>query len=97
MRRRTHTGRPALLIVAVAIAVIWAVLIGAAALARLVFRLGRLPSCGLVLAAYLVLCAAVISWFGWSRSGLLGVSGMALPLLAGLGLAALGPGQRPRR
>ena len=73
----------------------WVVVFGGAALARYPLHLGRLPSAALVLAAYLVLCALVIGWFGWTRSALLGVSGMAVPLLAGLALAAFGP--RPRR
>ena len=45
-------------------------------------------------AAYLVLGALVLSWFGWTRPGLLGVAGMLVPLLAGWGLTSFGPEPR---
>ena len=70
------------------------VIIGAAYLARYGLRLGRLLSAGVVAAAYLVLGAFVLLWFGWTPPGRLGLAGMLVPLLAGWGLTIFGP--KPR-
>ena len=81
--------------VVVVIAVVWAVLLGAAYLARVRLGLGRLPGAAAVAAAYLALCGLALAWFGVTQQGLLASAGMACPLLAALGVALFAP--VPRR
>lgn len=75
------------------ITVVWAVLFGTAYLSRFRLGLGRGRSALLVLAAYLVLGAAVLAWFGVNGTGLLAALGMSLPCAAAILLIAILPGR----
>ena len=61
----------------VAIVVVWAVLLGVAVAARRI--VARWVRVLLVTAAYCVLAALALAYFGVNRSGLLGAFGMLLP------------------
>ncbi len=75
--------------VAAAIVTVWVVLVAAGAVPRRVLRLGRRASALAVVVAYGMLCGLALAWLGWTGSGLLGMAGMTLPLLAGLAVALL--------
>ena len=75
--------------VAAAVAGVWAVLLGAAYLARGVLGLRRLPSLALVAACYAVLAGIALDIVGWSGRGLLAISGMLVPLAIGCALATM--------
>ena len=75
------------------ITAVWAVLFGTAYLSRFRLGLGRGRSALLVLAAYLVLGAAALAWFGVNGTGLLAALGMSLPCAAAILLIAILPGR----
>ena len=77
-----------MLFAAIAIVAVWVVLFGAAYLARRVGGLSKRRSAAIVMGSYLGLSALALAWFGLNRTGLLGVTGMLLPCVAGLGMVA---------
>ncbi len=79
-------------LIAAAVAVAWAALLGAAYIARVTLRCGRRRAAAVVIAVYAGLGAAVLSWNGLDTAGILGVTGMLVPCLAAIGLIQL-----PRR
>ena len=81
-------------IAALAIAIIWAGLLGTAYVARVILRRSMRSSVAMVIAAYAVLGTAILSWFGLSTVGLLSVTGMLVPCLAAFVTIRL---YRPRR
>ena len=68
-----------MVVLAVAIAAAWAIMLGAAYLGRAILRLGRAKAIGLVAASYLLCAALTLVWFGFGLSGLLGITGLLLP------------------
>ena len=81
-----------MLLLAVVIVAVWACLLGTAYIARAIARLSRVRSALVVGAAYLVLCALDMAWFGLNQTGFLGAFGMLLPCAAAVVLAVLLPG-----
>jgi len=77
--------------VVAAIAVVWAVLLGVAYLARVTGGLSKMRSAGAVVGSYLGLSMLALGWFGLNQNGLLGVFGMLLPCAAALGIAVSTP------
>ena len=71
-----------------AVVVVWAVLFGAAYLARMVGGLSKKRSAAAVVGSYLGLSALALAWFGLNRTGLLSMTGMLLPCVAALGMIA---------
>ena len=69
---------------AVAIVVVWGVLLGTAYAVRRVASRARASAA--VVVAYGVLAAGVVGVLGFTASGLLGALGMTLPLAVALGL-----------
>ena len=68
-----------MLVLAIAIAAAWAVMLGSAYLGRVVLRLGKVKASGLVAGSYLLCAALALTWFGFGASGLLGITGLLLP------------------
>ncbi|WP_428486026.1 hypothetical protein [Rhodopila sp.] len=75
--------------VTIAIVVVWSVLFGAAYFSRVVGRLSRQSCITIVTGCYLVLSALALSWFGLTRTGLLGITGMLLPYAVGIAIVMI--------
>ena len=75
---------PGMTAVAVAIAVIWAALLFSAYATRVMLRRSKRFSAATVIATYLVLAAAIVSWYGPNSIALLSVTGMLVPCLVAL-------------
>ena len=78
-----------MLIVSIAIAVAWSVMLGAAYLGRAILRLGKAKAAGLVAVAYVLCAVLTLSRLGIGMLGLLGITGLLLPCGAALLFAVL--------
>jgi hypothetical protein len=76
-----------------AIIAIWAVLLAAAYLSRMVFGFGPARSAVVVAGSYAVLSALVLAWLGLNRTGVIAASGMLVPCAVALWLATAAPGR----
>jgi len=77
--------------VVAAVAVVWAVLLGVAYLARVTGELSEMRSAVAVVGSYLGLSMLALAWFGFNQTGLLSVFGMLLPCAAALGIVVSTP------
>ena len=68
--------------IALAIAVVWAALFGAAYVTRVLLTRSLRVSAATVIVVYVLLSTAVLSWYGLNSVGLLGITGMLVPCLA---------------
>ncbi len=68
--------------IVMAIAIVWAALLGAAYISRVALRRSKQASAAFVVAIYAMLSAAVLSWYGLGSVGFLSVTGMLVPCLA---------------
>ncbi len=80
-----------MLLVSLAIGVSWALLLGSAYLARVVFRWSRGPSAVVVAVAYAACAASALGWLGLGSAGWFGAFGLLLPCAAAMVLVAVHP------
>ncbi len=78
-------------VVAFAVVAGWAVLIGTAYMARVVWRFGRVGSGVAVALAYLACAASALAWLGTGAAGGLGAFGLLLPCAVAMAMACLRP------
>ncbi len=77
-------------IVACAIVVVWATLLGVAYLCRVRARLDRGPAVAIVTLCYGWLSALALLWLGWTWRGGVGVTGMLIPYAVATGTILVG-------
>ncbi len=82
-------------LVILAIVGVWCVLFGAAYLCRVAAGLSRTASIAILTACYLTLSGVALVWFGFDRSGFLGVFGMSLPYVVATLLVLPPPRRQP--
>ena len=68
--------------IVLAIAIVWAALLGAAYISRVMLRRSNRTSAAFVIAIYVLLSTAVLFRYGLNSVGFLSVTGMLVPCLA---------------